>query len=303
LAVTVDKKGRSSGPAAARQNVLKPSPQPGLFGTRRTTRVRLVLAVLLALLSLGPLLYMLSLSFQNNNFLLGNTVLIPNHPTVSNYEQAWSENSFGHYFFNSLFVAISTVVVTVALASLAAFAFARYKFPLRELIFYIFLASLAIPNVLLLIPQYLLMDRLQLLNSLEGLVLLYVAANLPFMIFFLRGFFAGIPREYEEAFRLDGAGTLRVITRLIVPLALPAVALVSMFTFSAAFDEFPVALTMLSDPSKFTVQIGLADFIGNHTVAWGPFFAGSMIATVPVVLVFLLTQRWARSGVSLGGLR
>ncbi len=240
---------------------------------------------------------------RTNNDILGNTVLIPNHPTTSNYAQAWTENSFGHYFSNSLGVAFATVIITGYLASLAAFAFARYKFPWRELIFYIFLASLAIPNVLLLIPQYLLMDRLHLLDSLEGLVLLYVSSNLPFMIFFLRGFFAGIPREYEEAFRLDGASTLRVISRLIIPLSLPAVALVSMFTFSAAFDEFPVALTMLSDPSKFTVQIGLADFIGNHTTAWGPFFAGSVIATVPVVLVFLLTQRWARSGVSLGGLR
>ena len=246
---------------------------------------------------------MVSLSFQNNNYILGNTVIIPNHPTTSNYQQAWTENSFGHYFFNSIGVAIATVVITVVLASLAAFAFARYKFPLRELIFYIFLSSLAIPNILLLIPQYLLMDRLRLLDSLEGLVLLYVSSNLPFMIFFLRGFFSGIPREYEEAFRLDGASTLRVISRLIIPLSLPAVALVSMFTFSAAFDEFPVAVTMLSDPSKFTVQIGLADFFGNHTTAWGPFFAASVIATVPVVLVFLLTQRWARSGVSLGGLR
>jgi ABC-type glycerol-3-phosphate transport system permease component len=277
--------------------------QPGLFGTRPRNKLRLVLAVLLALMSLGPLLYMVSLSFQNNNNILGSTVLFPNHPTTSNYQQAWSENSFGHYFFNSLGVALATVVITVVLASLAAFAFARYKFPMRELIFYIFLASLAIPNILLLIPQYLLMDRLHLIDSLEGLVLLYVSSNLPFMIFFLRGFFAGIPREYEEAFRLDGASTIRVISRLIIPLSLPAVALVSMFTFSAAFDEFPVALTMLSDPSKFTVQIGLADFIGNHTTAWGPFFAGSVIATIPVVLVFLVTQRWARSGVSLGGLR
>ncbi len=136
-------------------------------------------------------------------------MLVPTHPTTSNYVQAWTENSFGHYFVNSLVVAVATVVITVVLASLAAFAFARYKFPLRELIFYIFLASLAIPSVLLLIPQYLLMDRLHLIDSLVGLVFLYVSANLPFTIFFLRGFFAGIPREYEEAFRLDGAGTLQ----------------------------------------------------------------------------------------------
>jgi ABC-type glycerol-3-phosphate transport system permease component len=246
---------------------------------------------------------MLSLSFQNNGDILGTTVLLPTHPTASNYSQAWTENSFGHYFVNSLLVAVGTVVVTVTLASLAAFAFARYKFPGRELIFYAFLASLAIPNVLLLIPQYLLMDRLDLLDSLVGLTFLYVSSNLPFMIFFLRGFFEAIPRELEEAFRLDGAGTVRVIARLIAPLSLPALAVVSMFTFSAAWDEFPLAITMLSTPSRFTLPIGLADFIGSHTTAWGPFFAGSVIATVPVVIVFLISQRWFRSGVSLGGLR
>lgn len=277
--------------------------QPGLFGIRRMNRTRLAIGVALALVSLFPLLYMLSLSFQPNGGILGGLVLIPSHPTTTNYVQAWSENSFGHYFFNSLFVAIATVAVTVTFASLAAFAFARYEFPFKELIFYIFLASLAVPNVLLLIPQYLLLERLHLIDSLVGLTLLYVSANLPFTIFFLRGFFQGIPKEYEEAFRLEGAGTLRVVSRLIVPLSVPALAVVSIFTFNASWDEFVVATTVINSPSHYTLPVGLADFIGNHTVAWGPFFAASVIATVPTVIVFLLAMRWFRSGVSLGGLR
>jgi ABC-type glycerol-3-phosphate transport system permease component len=288
---------------AKQQKRPAPVAQPGLFGIRRWDRTRLVIAVVLALVSMGPLLYMVSLSFQSNNDIQGNTVLVPTHPTTSNYVQAWTENSFGHYFLNSLLLTVATVVITVCLASLAAFAFARYKFRFREFIFYSFLASLAIPSVLLLIPQYLLMDRLHLLDSLVGLVFLYVSANLPFSVFFLRGFFAGIPREYEEAFRLDGASTLEVVVRLIAPLSVPALAVVSMFTFSFAWDEFPLALTMLSTPSHFTLPIGLADFIGEHTTAWGPFFAGSVIATVPVVIIVLVSQRWARSGISLGGLR
>ena len=276
---------------------------PGLFGIKQRNRSRLVIAILLAFLSLGPLLYMLSLSFQPNGGLLGATVLIPTHPTVQNYVQAWTENNFSRYFVNSLIVAIATVVITVVFAALAAFAFARYKFPLREFIFYVFLASLAVPNLLLLIPQFLLMDRLHLLDSLFGLILLYVASNLPFTIFLLRGFFEAIPKEYEESFRLDGAGTLRVLVSLIVPLALPAVAVVSMFIFSAAWDEFPVALTMINSSNHYTLPVGLADFIGVHTVAWGPFFAASVIATVPVIVVFLISLRWFRSGVSLGAIR
>lgn len=276
---------------------------PGLFGIRKRNRARMVIAILLALTSLGPLLYMVSLSFQPNGGLLGATVLIPTHPTVQNYVQAWTENSFSRYFVNSLIVSLATVGITVVIASLAAFAFARYKFPGKQLIFYFFLASLAVPNLLLLIPQFLLMDRLHLLDSLTGLILLYVASNLPFTIFLLRGFFEAIPHEYEESFRLDGAGTMRVLTGLIVPLSLPALAVVSMFIFSAAWDEFPVALTMISSGQHYTLPVGLADFIGVHTVAWGPFFAASVIATVPVVVVFLISLKWFRSGVSLGAIR
>ena len=276
---------------------------PGLFGIRKRNRLRMVIAILLALLSLGPLLYMVSLSFQPNGGLLGATVLIPTHPTVQNYVQAWTQNSFARYFLNSLIVSIATVGVTVIIASLAAFAFARYKFPFKELIFYIFLASLAVPNLLLLIPQFLLMDRLHLLDSLMGLILLYVASNLPFTIFLLRGFFEAIPPEYEESFRLEGAGTIRVLTSLIAPLSLPALAVVSMFIFSAAWDEFPVALTMISSSQHYTLPVALADFIGVHTVEWGPFFAASVIATIPVVVVFLISLKWFRSGVSLGAIR
>jgi multiple sugar transport system permease protein len=276
---------------------------PGLFGARRRNKSRLIIAIILSVTSLGPLLYMVSLSFQPNGGLLGATVLVPTHPTVQNYVQAWTENSFSRYFMNSLIVAIATVVVTVVFASLAAFAFARYQFPLKQTIFYFFLASLAVPNLLLLIPQFLLMDRLHLLDSLTGLVLLYVSSNLPFTIFLLRGFFEAIPKEYEESFRLDGARTLRVLTRLIVPLALPAIAVVSMFIFSASWDEFPVALTMIQTSSHYTLPVGLADFIGVHTVAWGPFFAASVIATIPVIVVFLVSLRWFRSGVSLGAIR
>ena len=161
---------------------------------------------------------MVSLSFQPNGGILGATVLIPTHPTVQNYVQAWTENSFSHYFINSLIVAIATVVITVIFASLAAFAFARYKFPLKEMIFYVFLASLAVPNLLLLIPQFLLMDRLHLLDSLDGLILLYVASNLPFTIFLLAAFSRRFPRSTRSRSAWTGRGTLRVSSSLIVPL-------------------------------------------------------------------------------------
>jgi multiple sugar transport system permease protein len=280
------------------------SAQLGILGLRSWRKSRLLLAILFAAVSVFPLLFMLSLSFQPaSDVFSGTPVLVPTHPTTANYSQAWSENSFGHFFANSLYVSAGTVVLTVIFASLAAFAFARFRFPFREVTFYAFLASLAVPAVLLIIPQYLLMTRLHLIDSLNGLILIYAAQNLPFSIFLLRGFFEAIPRELEESFRVEGAGSLKVLTRLIAPLSVPALATVAMFTFNAAWDEFIIALTLINSPSHRTLPIGLALFIGAHSTAWGPLFAGSVIGTVPSVLVYLIAQRWFRHGVSLGGLR
>ncbi|HEV3186853.1 MAG TPA: carbohydrate ABC transporter permease [Acidimicrobiales bacterium] len=282
----------------------KPSPQPGLFGIRSWKKSRLVLACVFGAVSVFPLLYMVSLSFQpTSDIQTSNPVLVPTHPTFLNYVQAWSENSFGHYFLNSLVVALGTVVITVIVSSLAAFAFARYRFPFKEIIFYVFLAALAVPSVELIIPQYLLVLKLHLTDSLLGLVLIYASENLPFSIFLLRGFFEAVPKDLEESFRLDGAGSIRVLTRLIAPLSAPALAVVAMFTFNFAWEEFVVALTLINSPSHRTLPIGLNFFIGEHTTQWGPLFAGSVIATIPSVIVYAISQRWFQRGVSLGGIR
>jgi multiple sugar transport system permease protein len=278
--------------------------QPGLFGIRTWKKTRLVMACVFGAISIFPLLYMISLSFQpTGDILTSHPVLVPTRPTVINYVQAWSENSFGRYFFNSMEVALGTVLITVVLASLAAFAFARYEFRFKEIIFYAFLAALAVPSVELIIPQYLLVLKLHLTDSLFGLILIYASENLPFSIFLLRGFFEAVPKELEESFRLDGARTIRVLTRLIAPLSVPALAVVAMFTFNFAWEEFVIALTLINSPTHRTLPIALNFFIGEHTTQWGPLFAASVIATIPSLVVFLISQRSFQRGVSLGGIR
>jgi multiple sugar transport system permease protein len=295
-------KGSTSRRPAKRQ---KPSStHPGLFGIRTWTKSRLVIACVLGFISVTPLLYMISLSFQPiGDILTSHPVLIPSHPTGINYSEAWSEYSFSHDFLNSAIVAFGTVVITVVFSSLAAFAFARYKFPGKEIIFYVFLAALAVPSTVLIIPQYLLMLRLHLTDSLPGLILIYASENLPFSIFLLRGFFEAVPKELEESFRLDGARSIRVLTRLIAPLSAPALAIVAMFTFNFAWEEFVIALTLINSPTHRTLPIALNFFIGEHTTQWGPLFAASVIATIPSFLVYLLSQRSFRRGISLGGIR
>jgi ABC-type glycerol-3-phosphate transport system permease component len=277
---------------------------PGLFGVRSWSKTRLALACVFGAVSIFPLLYMISLSFQPTSDIgSASTTLIPSHPTTSNYVDAWTENSFSHYFLNSLFVSAATVAIVVALSSLAAFAFARYEFRFKEVIFYLLLVSLSVPSVDLIIPQYVEMARLHLNDSLPGLVLLYASENLAFSIFLLRGFFEAIPKELEESFRLEGAGTLRVLTRLIAPLSVPALAVVAVLTFNFAWEEPVIGYTLINHSGRFTLPIALINFQSQHTTQWGALFAGSMIATIPTIVVYLLAQRWFRNGVSIGGIR
>jgi multiple sugar transport system permease protein len=279
-------------------------PPPGLFGVHTWTKTRLVVACLFGAVAVFPLLYMVSLSFQpTSDILSSNPTLIPSHPTTLNYVDAWTENSFSRYFLNSMVVSLATTVITVTFASVAAFAFARYRFRFKELIFYLLLASMAVPSVDLIIPQYIEMARLHLTSSLPGLTLIYSAEQLPFSIFLLRGFFEAIPKELEESFRLEGAGSLRVLTRLIMPLSVPALAVVAVFTFNFAWEEPVISYTLINQTGRFTLPVGLINFIGQHTTQWGPLFAGSMFATVPSILVYVIAQRWFRRGVSIGGIR
>ena len=275
-----------------------------MTGRRSRYGVRLVLAALLAIVSIFPLLYMLSLSFQPvGNILSVPPVLVPTHPTVANYVQAWTENDFAGFFLNSTMVALGTVVGVLVLASLTAFGFSRFHFGGKEPLFYVMLASLAIPAVVLILPQYELMRTFGLINSRVGLTLLYISANLPFAIFLLRGFMEKIPFELEDAMRVDGVSSLGILLRLILPLSRAALAAVAIFTFNGAWDEFVLALTMINTPSKRTVPIALALFQQSHTTAWGTLFAASAIATVPSIIIFVLAQRWFREGLSVGALR
>ncbi len=271
---------------------------------RGGARGRLAGIAVLALICSFPLAYMLSLSFSRlGGVLAPGLSVLPAHPTFGNYVAAWTENDFSGYFVNSVFVAAGTVVGTLVLSSLTAYGFARYQFHGRETIFYLMLASLAVPATLLVLPQYVLMRDLGLLDSRIGLVLLYISANLPFSVFLLRGFFEGIPRELTEAMRLDGVSELGILIKLVLPLSRAALATVGLFTFNGAWDEFVLALTMINTPSKRTMPIAIALFQQTHSTEWGPFFAASVIATAPTVIAFAVAQRWFRQGLSLGALQ
>jgi multiple sugar transport system permease protein len=271
---------------------------------RARTSGRLIVLIVSAVVMIAPFLYMVSTSFKPNVLALEwPPRFIPSPATVDNYIQAWSANHFGRYFLNSALVACATTVATTLLAALAAYAFARFTFPGRSLLFWVMMLGLMVPGVVILIPQFLVAKTLGLNNSLSGLVFFYVGGGMAFNTFLLRGFFERMPRELDEAMDIDGAGALRRFVALYLPLSRPALATSAVFAFLGSWDEYSWAFTTINDPDKQTLPLAIAQFQGQHATAWGLVFAASLIGMVPVIVVFLLGQRHVVSGLQSGALK
>jgi len=265
---------------------------------------RYAVLVVGAVITCVPFLMMVSTSIKKQTFVLEiPPQLWPHDPTTGNYSEAWTSTGFAQYFLNSVAVAVSTVAGVLLIGAMMAYAFARFDFPGKRPIFLGLIATLMIPGMMLIIPQYLIARDLHLLDSRAGLVLFYIAGQLAFTTFLIRGFIVTIPRELDEAMLIDGAGPLRIFWSLILPLCRPALATAGIFSFLGAWDEFVWAVTIIDSPEKRTLPIAIALFQGEHATSWGLVFAASVIAVVPVITVFVLFQRQFVAGVQAGALK
>ncbi len=270
--------------------------------TGLTTRYVLLTAG--AIIMVLPFIYMLSTSFKGQAYVLTTPPQwIPHPATTGNYSTAWHTDGFPRYFLNSIIVAVATTILSLLLSSMMAYAFARFDFALKETFFRILLLGLMIPAMMLIIPQFILAKYLHLLDSFSGLIIFYVAAALSLNVFLLRGFFEAVPAELEQAMEVDGAGSITRYWRLILPLARPALATATIFTFLASWDEYPWALTIISTPSKQTLPLGIALFQGQNSTLWGLVFAASIAAIAPVIVVFLAFQRHFVQGLTAGAVK
>jgi ABC-type glycerol-3-phosphate transport system permease component len=226
------------------------------------------------------------------------------HPTFSHFIEAWRLAPFGRYYLNSLTVAASATVVTLLISSMAAYALARVPFFGRSILFGGILATTMVPFQVLLIPFFILLTALRLVNSLGGLVIAYVTILLPFAIFMLTGFMRHLPREVEESARIDGCSWVGIWWRIALPMSRPALAAVGIYAFIESWREFFVALVMTNSQSMRTVPVGLALFrVDTPGVSWGEIMASALTAAVPALLVFLLLQRQFISGLTEGAVK
>ena len=275
-------------------------------GRRRGFRPRRTILYLLlgagALIMLIPLIYTVSTALKANQFVFEPS-LIPRNPTLQNFADAWNSNNFQRYFLNSLKVASISTLLTVAVATTQAYAFARLRFPGKDLIFNMYLLAMMIPSMLMIIPQFLQARSLGLLNTHLGLIVIYVVGSIPFQTFLLRGFFQSLPRAIEEAAYVDGASRLTTFLRVVLPLSMPAIGTSVIFAFLGNWDEFTWALTIINDVSLRTLPIAIRLFQGQHATQWGLVFAASLIAIGPVIAVFVIFQRAFVQGVAASGVK
>jgi ABC-type glycerol-3-phosphate transport system permease component len=273
---------------------------------RRTavTTLRYVLLAVGALVMVMPFLYMLSTSFKSQAYVL--TVppqFIPEPATTANYQQAWTSQNFARYFLNSVVVASIGTALSVFFSSMMAYAFARFEFHGREVLFRVVLIGLMVPAMMLIIPQFVLAKHLGLIDTLPGLIVFYIAGTLSLNTFLLRGFFESIPVELDQAMQVDGANAWGRYHRLALPLAKPALATATIFTFLYCWDEFAWALTIINSPENRTLPVAIQLFHGQNVTQWGLVFAASVIAVIPVIVVFFVFQRYFVQGLTSGAVK
>jgi multiple sugar transport system permease protein len=271
-------------------------------GRRVRTGVSHVLLVIVALLFLVPLVYAVSTSlkpadevFTETPHLFGSTI------EWSNYKDAFTYAPFGRYFLNSAFVAVAGTLVVVIASSLSAYAFARLRFRGRESLFVLFLGTLMVPQEVLIVPMYWLMQSLGWVDSYWALILPW--AFTAFGTFLLRQFFLTVPNELEEAARVDGCGPFGSFFRIMLPLARPAIAVLTVFTFISFWGSFLWPLIIVNSvETKGTVPLGLAQFSGQAGTQWNLMMAASVLAMLPTVLLVILLQKHLVRGLLVTGL-
>ena len=253
-----------------------------------------------AALALVPLLLMVSNSFRSNADLITDPLGLPAPPTTASYVEAWTTGNFATYFGNSLVVTVGAVAISTTVATMAAYALARGRSRIFRWLEALFLSGLMLPIHLAILPIFYLFDGLGLIDSRLGLILLYAASGVPFSIFVLTTFFRQLPEELEEAATLDGASSWQTFWRIMVPLVRPAVATVAVFRFVPIWNDFLFPLVLLRSEDKYTLPVGLTSFFGENATNYSAVFAGLVITTIPLILLFLVATKQIVAGLTAG---
>ncbi len=262
-------------------------------------------ALLLAVAwSIYPILRVITISIRpGNNLLTQSLAIIPADWTFDNYIKLFSDHPFGTWIWNSILVTVTVVITGVTLASTAGYALSRFRFPGREASLLSLLVTQMFPATMLLLPLFIMLSSLHLINTYLGLIVIYSSTALPFCVWQMKGYYDTIPYSLEEAARIDGASRFMAFYKIILPLASPALVITALFSFMSAWTEYIVAAQVLWYKEMFTLPIGLKSFQANMTTEWGLYAAGAMIVSIPAIALFLFLTKYLIGGLTLGSVK
>lgn len=274
------------------------------YKTKRTTINLLIhlFLVTVAVTCIFPLLWMVSSSLKTQETIFKDTSLIPSALHFENYYLAWREGGFGRYFLNSIFYTTTVVIGIIIVASLAAYAFSRFQFPGKNLLFYVFMAAMMIPIPGSFVALYVLLNKLHLRNTQLGYILCMINVGLSTSIFLLKTFFDKMPKELEDAARIDGCSKLGIWWHVALPLAKPVLAVVVVFNALGVWNEYILALIIFDTKQLMPLQVALTAFQGEFITHYPFLMAGLTITALPIIIVYLLMQKYIVKGVTAGAI-
>lgn len=263
-----------------------------------------VILLLFVLIAVFPIWQVLNISLRPGNQLLSTSVeFIPTGATFENYVKLFAEKDFLRWMLNSTMVSVAVTVTGVLFASMAGYGFSRFKFVGKKFGLLSLLTTQMFPATMLLLPMYIMLIKLELINTYVGIIIVYSATALPFCIWTMKGYYDTIPQSLEEAARIDGCTQFSAFFNVILPLAAPALVITALFSFMTAWSEYLVAAQILQDTTLWTLPLGLKSFEASMSVEWGLYGAAALIVMFPVVILFLALSRWLVSGLTLGSVK
>lgn len=267
--------------------------------------LRITILVFFFLLVVLPIYWMVATSIKVNTEVLdlNNISLIPREVTFSNYASLFEMYDYGLLLKNSVFVSMISGFIVTLLSMFGGYSLARYKFKGKAQIIVFFLITQMIPAILIIIPVYIAFAKLDLINTYTGLILFYIATNLPFCVITMRSFFERIPVTLEEAARVDGCGKLQSLFKVVMPIMFPGIVSVFIFAFIGAWNELIAGSIFISTPDMWTIPVGLKQLIGKYNVEWGLLMAGGVMALLPTAIMFAIMQKFIVEGMTSGAVK
>lgn len=290
---------------ATRERIVTGNRKVRTGGDKAVEATSHVLLAVWTIIVIVPFLWVVLSSFKTTKEILASPFSLPAHWSFDNYAHAWTDAGIRQFFLNTVIVVGVALVLVMLLGAMCAYVLARFKFRGARAIYYLMLAGLTFPIFLAIVPLFFILKNIGLINTLPGLIMVYVAFALPFTVFFLYAFFRTLPDDVYEAALIDGAGEWKTFFRIMLPMARPGMAAVAIFNFLGLWNQFLLPVALNTDQSKYVLTQGMASFASQagYAVDFGALFAAVVITVVPVLIVYVIFQRRLEGSVSRGTFR